>query len=461
VSKLKLANMTIMAKWHVLNNGIHYFQISVPKTLTDRLGKRLIRKRVSQVPVEAISECEKLGKAHTAFFKGLRLNSELTDHESLLAAKALLSSYSLSPGDGTKEVTLVNQTKASIQSGPNAQPHLDAFLEEQLGESHEWSKTAIMAHTLLYKNIPLSLSRFFDAYVQNHVKRENTDFVSSQRQHWNKLIELFGDVALQDLTREQAHEYINHRRSKNIRTTSILRELNSINAVINGAKKELDIDFRNVFSSITIPNYGSDSVRRNTASKEQTLAVLRAALTKQDDIRAILILLIFTGARIGEIVGLKRTDIDLKNNYVSIIPTDIRSTKSNASRDTPLHPIAVETIRRHLLTHDSDIVFPRYYSSNHTKVAATSASAALAKWIRTLTEGITSHSFRHAARDRYRDIECPDEIAEAIVGWKTKLDTSERYGDGYSMTIKRRWMNKAWAWLAYKIDSSGIIRIQD
>ena len=51
------------------------------------------------------------------------------------------------------------------------------------------------------------------------------------------------------------------------------------------------------------------------------------------------------------------------------------------------------------------------------------------------------HSFRHSMRDQLRAVECPAEIIDQVGGWVT-AGVGRGYGNGYSIEVLGRWMNK-------------------
>ena len=51
------------------------------------------------------------------------------------------------------------------------------------------------------------------------------------------------------------------------------------------------------------------------------------------------------------------------------------------------------------------------------------------------------HSFRHSLRDRLRAVECPSDIVDAIGGWTTE-GIGQRYGKGYNLNVKAKWMKE-------------------
>lgn len=89
---------------------------------------------------------------------------------------------------------------------------------------------------------------------------------------------------------------------------------------------------------------------------------------------------------------------------------------------------------------DNPFAFPRY--CNSLGCNANSASSALNKWMKESTgNGYVLHSFRHSMRDRLRNVECPSEIIDQIGGW-TRESIGEGYGDGHSLELKWKYINK-------------------
>jgi len=43
--------------------------------------------------------------------------------------------------------------------------------------------------------------------------------------------------------------------------------------------------------------------------------------------------------------------------------------------------------------------------------------------------------------DRLRDVQCPEDIRQAIGGWATR-DIASKYGKGYSLRVMAEWLAK-------------------
>ena len=67
----------------------------------------------------------------------------------------------------------------------------------------------------------------------------------------------------------------------------------------------------------------------------------------------------------------------------------------------------------------SEWLFPRYAADQN--IRATHAANTANKWLkRLLNDTKTTHSFRHATRDRLRRVNAPEELADRIGGWGTR-----------------------------------------
>ena len=64
-------------------------------------------------------------------------------------------------------------------------------------------------------------------------------------------------------------------------------------------------------------------------------------------------------------------------------------------------------------------LFPRYAADHN--IRSTHAANTANKWLkRLLKDTKTTHSFRHAMRDRLRRVNAPEELADRVGGWGTR-----------------------------------------
>ena len=165
---------------------------------------------------------------------------------------------------------------------------------------------------------------------------------------------------------------------------------------------------------------------------------------KDDEIRWLVALISDTGMRLGEAVGLLKSDIklDSKIPYIELKPHSWRSLKTKGSeRNIPLVGMSLWACKRIIASkNDSIYSFPKY--TDHSKCNTNSASATLNKWLKQqLFNSYQVHGLRHSMRDRLRAVECLSELIDQICGWSNK-NVGEGYGKGYDLKVKYKWMIK-------------------
>ena len=113
--------------------------------------------------------------------------------------------------------------------------------------------------------------------------------------------------------------------------------------------------------------------------------------------------------------------------------------RQSKKRCVPLVGAALWASKRLLETNnDSMFAFPRYCDATGCK--ANSASGGLNEWLHQyVPDNCVIHSFGHSLRDRLRVVECPSDIVDAIVGWKTS-GVGYGYGNGYPLEVLDKWI---------------------
>ena len=445
MTKLKVGSITLIVNGYYINNGRPYFQRAVPADLRKRLGKSKISIALKPEHGHVALQCQRLSEKWAALFKAMRNDPSLTPSEVKQAAITKLALFGLKAGDGNYEMPMPYGHEGTY----NTQPHLEAFEDAIEVDFRRGDPVAIAAYEALRKPMPVLLSEAFAIYLDNHQKGNDSAFKDSQSQHWTKFIALTGDIPLITLNREHAKEYRDHRLNTGVKAATVKRELNTLMAIVNKAFAELTINQKNPFEQLTIHKTATNtSTEKQPYSREEITKLLSHARALNDERRRIVIVLALTGARLAEIVGLRRKDVDLTNNSIHIVSHPSRSLKTTASqRYLPLITLALTAVEAQLSAHTSDFVFPAY--AGKASVKSDSASAALNKWAKTIisTPNRTMHSFRHALRDQLRAVNCPNEVSKAIGGWSEGNDVSSSYGLGYELEMKREWLTKAYAWL--------------
>jgi integrase len=176
---------------------------------------------------------------------------------------------------------------------------------------------------------------------------------------------------------------------------------------------------------------------RNPFSADQLRRIVSGLPGELPWRRWIVLLGLFTGARLNEICGLITDDIAEQDGVPVILirPDAGRTLKTaGARRAIPIHPLIRAGILEHVeaqrrashdrlfpeLTMDSRGRFSDPFQKWFTRfLAKTGATAARTSF----------HSFRHCFRDALREAQASDEIIDALLGW-TRRTMRETYGSG-------------------------------
>lgn len=238
-----------------------------------------------------------------------------------------------------------------------------------------------------------------------------------------------------------------------IRTGTVDRYVKTINAAFGRAIRENEFNVPSVFSHVEIPNKGEDERERLPFTVDQ-LRALHAAVDQWvaakgwDQLRCIVAVLVETGCRLAEVVGLAAADIRLDATipHIALKPHPWRSLKTPGStRKIPLTARALAALKAAQgLSGGSPFAFPRYTTAGGC--SANSVSASLNKWMSSQESlrgcGLTCHSLRHSMKDRLRAAQCPSEATDQLLGHRTP-GVGARYGQGYPLEHLAEWLTKA------------------
>jgi integrase len=427
-------------------------------------GKPQIRRSLkTRDPKVAAVAAAKMAKADDVLWATLKGGEGAggTTSDVREAAKLLLVALDLTPG----------MLSRKLEAWEDPTEKLDGYFERRYGRAYVdarhgpysdrmdvedlWTPEEREAVRLLKEGETTPEPRLSDAleiYLKLHPKGQKAKFKADAERVFAQVYMTLGDLPLTDCRREHAHKLLEAMKSRGNKTLTVRRNLNTVVAVYNRGLKEFDIHGRNnPFESIQIPEESQDTKERIPYTAEELLTVSQACRKKDDTIRRIIALQADTGARLAEIAGLLRSDVVLDGPVPHIIIQPHlklgRTLKTpNSERKVPLVGDALWAAQRALaapLKRDmapSVWLFPRYVKDGELK--ATHAGNAINKWLKTLLANEkTSHSFRHAMRDRLRHAKVPKEIQDIIGGWEER-SIGQGYGDGYTLELLQEHMLK-------------------
>ena len=291
-------------------------------------------------------------------------------------------------------------------------------------------------------NAPL-LSEALSTYLKLKGEGKDKIFVRSANRNIKYVIELLGNLPIDEYSSKDASKFRDFLLDRGLLISSVKRIFSSIRSIINLSITEEGIGCINAFSKTYMPESNNVEIRKPIPIKDIKHIQL-LCIEYDDDLRWLIALLSNTGMRLGEGVGLLKSDINLNSDipHISLIPHPWRRLKTKSSqRCIPLVGESLWACKR-ILEHNNDSIyaFPRYNSPKECNT--NSASATLNKWLKEkLINDYVIHGFRHSFRDRLRAKECPSEIIDQLGGWSLR-SVGEGYGRGYDLDVLHKWISK-------------------
>jgi integrase len=422
-----------------------YYQRRVPLPLVARFGKQVIKQKLDKKDGAFARQANNLAAWHDQLFASMIADPSIVLPANKKAAEGLLFTYGLKPGDG--------QTKLSaLQNGGSEftdQPHLIDFEADYLEKSERGTLTDVdrLAMQALHKPLPVMCSELWDAYLKD--EQRTAKWIKKHKMYFDRFIQIVGDLPVEALSIEIARAYRDERERLKLKSETVQKEIKFIKAVLNKGMRELGINVRNPFDGVRANKLGKDSVKRETLSTVELKGVIAACKAKGDDLALILLLIAFTGARLGEIIGLRIQDIRLTGNLPSMHIREYgqRTLKtSNSARELPIHPSVLSMVKEQIKVvtkAKKKVMFPRY-ADGKSMPSSDSASATLNKRLKSLIseKHITNHCFRHTLEDRMRNADIPKDRRDEFLG-HAKQDSGDNYGEGRALEFKRKDLLKA------------------
>ena len=287
------------------------------------------------------------------------------------------------------------------------------------------------------------ISDALDLYLRLKGVGKDKVFFRTAKRNIRYVIKVLGNKSLKSYSSSDGGKFRDWLLEEGMSVNTVKRVFSSIRSIINIAISEYGLDCSNGFARTYFPNDNIVHIRKPLPIDKIKL-VHKLCREYDDDLRWLIALLSDTGMRLGEGVGLLKSDINLNCEipHIRLIPHPWRRLKTKGShRCIPLVGASLWACER-ILEHNNDSIyaFPRYTSVSICN--ANSASAALNKWMKEkLSDSYVIHGFRHSFRDRLRAVECPSEVIDQLGGWRLK-SVGQGYGSGYDLDVLHKWISK-------------------
>ena len=282
-----------------------------------------------------------------------------------------------------------------------------------------------------------------DLYLRLKGVDKDKTFLRTANRNVEYIIKVLGNKSIKSYTSLDSSKFRDWLIEQGMSLSTVKRVFSSVKAIVNLTIQEHGLDINNPFSKTYLPEIDDKQYRKSIPT--ETIKHIQSLCREyDDDLRWLVALLSDTGMRLGEGVGLLKSDINLNSEipHIRLIPHPWRRLKTRSSeRSIPLINESLWACKR-ILEHNNDSIyaFPRYTSSKECNT--NSASAALNKWLKEkLLHDYVIHGFRHSFRDRLRAIECPSEIIDQLGEWSLK-SVGQGYGKGYELSVLGKWLLK-------------------
>lgn len=333
----------------------------------------------------------------------------------------------------------IHQTQNSLMPKEIQREAVDAILREQLSDA-EW-QAVMLARGKAVWTLSIIKEEYLKlkGWVNDRKQRNSVDGA------FNTMIEAFGDITPNSISRLETHQLVKALVDNGLKTASVKRKLSVVRAAINYVSKLQEIQLNNPFANVDIPNLLEDAHERQdfTHGQLETLREKLRTANKYNEIDGIIGLLMDTGMRISEAVGLQSEDIvlDAEVPHIKLYRNTMRRLKTkNSKRLIPL--VGASLLAAHRLKEGCKTTYllDRYVDTAKGVLKNDSASAAVNKRLRAWlgVDAPTCHSFRHTLNTRLRNAGCPKDIREELGGWAKSI--SDSYGSPHDLTIKQDYL---------------------
>jgi integrase len=287
------------------------------------------------------------------------------------------------------------------------------------------------------------LSEALDLYLELKSGNRDKVFIRTAQRNTEYVVRVLGDRPVTAYLSVDAGLFRDWLIDQGMSRSTVQRVFSSIRSIVNLAISEKGLDGQNGFVGTYLPD-SLTAGERKPIPADAICQIQAECVNTDDDLRWLVGLISDSGMRLGEAVGLLKSDIVLDAGvpHINLKQHPWRRLKTSGSeRQIPLVGMSLWSAKRAIQSAPSSpFVFPRYCNEEHHN--ANSASAALNKWLKShAPEGCVIHSFRHSLRDRLRAVECPSDITDRIGGWTT-AGVGQRYGAGYPLNVLSRWMER-------------------
>ena len=253
---------------------------------------------------------------------------------------------------------------------------------------------------------------FKEVCVEYLEAKENQQYEYIIRLH---LLPRFGNMLVGEINKLKVFDYFEDR--KYLPESSLRKHLQVLRAVAVLAKR----DFR-IPEKLTYPNKGKRFDETQILEEDE---VLKVADLIYDPYRVLCLIAIYSGLRLGDVIGLKKGTVDFKKGWLVM-----RQQKTGNPVSIPIHPKLKEAFQAVKVwpLNDDDRIFPDAKMRNVSQAAKKAFKKAGIPWG-------SFHHFRHFAACHLLNQGIDVSIVQKVLG-HANIGTTMRYARVKRDTIK-------------------------
>jgi integrase len=268
-----------------------------------------------------------------------------------------------------------------------------------------------------------TLTELLDRYLSEHAARR-----ANHRREMTSVKNVkafFGNPTLDQITPKRIVAYKNHRYTDGVKPATINRELASLKKAFNLARREWEWCEDNPVCRVSMERENNTRDRWLTVDEETRL--LHAA---SPWLRELMLFAIHSGMRMGEILGLTWTGIDLFRRTVTVFKS-----KNGERRTIPLNQTALALLKHKAASRsvETELVFP---SKAQTRLNASNISRSLNLALeKTKMTDFHFHDLRHTCATRMVQAGVDLYKVQRLLGHKSPIMT-QRYAHHYPESLR-------------------------
>jgi integrase len=189
----------------------------------------------------------------------------------------------------------------------------------------------------------ITFSEMTDKYTQNYQR-------SRDKTSLKRLLPVFGQMTLAEITTEMVSDY-RHERLKTVKPATVYQELSLMRRMFNVARREWKWTKENPIADLSFSVGNKNARDRWLTLEEEKELIIKA--TNPVWLRPLLITALHTGMRRGEILNLKRQDVDFSRKILTV-----HKSKNGEKRAIPLSQTLYSTLKDIKVMNISGRLFP-------------------------------------------------------------------------------------------------------